>query len=235
MKIFNQLIKEFCAPFALAFAWSAYNLYSDPSSNWNITKFINIFGPSFFLASWLTAQYFRVRKQNKVENELLKIQEKTAKMLDELETKTSDLVSHLTGGDSFCYLMIGNLFKSSNVGIFTVVHCGNHVIYDVKARICDLNVPVTAQMSGNSEIHRTFGNLTPGHAISQGSWNLGDGENKNYNIFWNARNGGFVQLLRFRKINDQWYFATKVQRDKVIFEKIQEEYPRNQQGTVDWE
>jgi hypothetical protein len=191
--------------------------------------------------SWLTAQYFRVRKQTKVESDLLRIQAATADMLSQFEHKTADLVAHVTGGDSYCYLMLANLMPGANSGITTVVHCGKHVLYDVSARICDLQAfeavkdNMTFEAIRNTEIHRSFGNMTPGFAKGQEIFDLGDGTRRDFNIFWTARNGGFTQLLRFRKVGDRWTSATKVEREGTIFEQVQENYPRNAEGGIDWQ
>ena len=81
---------------------------------------------------------------------------------------------------------------------------------------------------------RSFGELIPGYCKAGATQPLGDGEQRSFNIFWTTRNGGFVQLLRLKKVNNIWYHATKVERNGVIFEDIQPGYPRNTQDMVDW-
>jgi hypothetical protein len=241
MSIAKQLIREFWFPLLVAIGWSTFNIYAENSGSWSVTKVVNVFGATFFLTSWLTAQYFRVRKQTKVENDLLRIQASTSTMLSQLEQKTSDLVAHVTGGDSYCYLTLANLMPGSNSGIVTVIHQGKHVLYDVTARICDLQAVeavrnnLTFQAINNTEIHRSFGNLTPGFAKGNDVWDLGASTRRDFNIFWAARNGGFVQLLRFRRVGDCWSYATKVERGEVVFEQVQGDYPRNADGGVDWQ
>lgn len=137
--------------------------------------------------------------------------------------------------------MLANLLPGGNSGITTVVHCGKHVLYDVSARICDLQAfeaikdNLTFQAINNTEMHRSFGNLSPGFSKGHEIWNLGNGARRDFNIFWTARNGGFTQLMRFRRIGDRWTSATKVEREGTIFEKVTEGYPRNAEGGVDWQ
>jgi hypothetical protein len=58
-------------------------------------------------------------------------------------------------------------------------------------------------------------------------------------IFISARNGFVDQLLRARRLHGRWIFASKVMRgyknDEVLLEKIDEGFPRNKQGQVDWQ
>ena len=69
MLIVRRLITEFWLPFVVAFAWTAYGAYTaDPV--WEFRSYVNVFGPSFFLVSWATGQFFRVKKQTDVEQKL---------------------------------------------------------------------------------------------------------------------------------------------------------------------
>lgn len=240
MSVSKQLVREFWFPLLAAIGWSIYNVSSDTSVEWTITKIINVFGPTFFLASWLTSQYFRVRKQTKVENDLLRIQAATADMLSQLEHKTSDLVAHFTGGDSFCYITLSSLVPGVNAGVIIVVHCGKHVLYDVSANIVDLQGikakkdTVGFEYTSDIKRHRSFGNIAPGFEDSHEVWDLGDNDRRDFDITWTARNGRFTQLLRFRKVDNRWRRAIKVEREGTIFEQVQEGYPRNVDGGVDW-
>lgn len=99
MKTFNQIIKEFWLPLIIALLWTLYNL-NLKNESWSIAKAINVFGPTFFLVSWCCGQYFRIRKQKKVEYELDEVQNKLDKFFKQLETKTENIINNLTGGDS---------------------------------------------------------------------------------------------------------------------------------------
>jgi hypothetical protein len=73
MKILFQLLKEFWLPLILGVAWTLYNVADKPPESWTAKELINIFGPTFFFASWLVAQWYRVRKQQRVESGLTDI------------------------------------------------------------------------------------------------------------------------------------------------------------------
>lgn len=74
MRTVLQLLKEFWLPLLLGISWTVFNIIDNPRSSWSIREFLNIFGPTFFFMSWLVAQWYRVRKQQRVEEGLTKIQ-----------------------------------------------------------------------------------------------------------------------------------------------------------------
>jgi hypothetical protein len=241
MPAFKQLLREFWLPFAAAFLWTGYNVTELPPEQWSIRNFVNAFGPAFFFASWLIAQWYRVRKQQKVEGGLASIEASVKQTLAELEVKTTDLVAHITGGDSACYLSM----KPDAQGLLTsvaVVHVGKHPLYEINVRMVDLEAfeaiknDFTLENIQKTERCWPFGNLIPGHAsMLNETIPLGDATSRNFNIFFTARNGSFTQLLRFRKFNDVWTTATKVCReDLTLYERVDEEFPRNANGIVEW-
>jgi len=241
MKVIRQLLKEFWFPLVVGVAWSAYNVFEQTGGQWSARAFINTFGPTFFLLSWLVAQWYRVGKQQRVEEGLVGIESDLKRMLSELEERTKDLVGHITGGDSVCYL-IGSPAASNVLGNMLIVHHGKHPLYDVNARIVDLEAfdqikdNLTLENIQKTEMHRHFGNLIPGHAsMLREAIPLGDGPVRRFNVFYTARNGSFAQLLRFKKVDGVWRYATKVERDGTKFEQIQEGFPRDQAGNVEWD
>lgn len=75
MKVFRQLLREFWLPLILGITWTAYNLADKPFDKWTLKAALNVFGPTFFFVSWLAAQWYRVRKQQRVEDDLAKLRE----------------------------------------------------------------------------------------------------------------------------------------------------------------
>ncbi|MFZ5994891.1 MAG: hypothetical protein ACOYU4_07900 [Thermodesulfobacteriota bacterium] len=161
---------------------------------------------------------------------------------DEIAELNKEIVKSVIGGDSFCYLMIASLDPHRDSGILMIIHQGGHPIYDVSARMADLqkmkaiekdNMDFREVMQANTNIQ--IGNMAKGTAAPIGPFQLGSGTERNFNIFFSARNGLFTQLLRLKKINNKWVHATKVERDgKIIFEKIDGDFPRNSDASVRW-
>lgn len=73
MKILLQLLREFWLPLLLAIAWTTFNFVDRPFTQWTVREVLNIFGPTFFFVSWLVAQWFRVKKQQRVEDGISEI------------------------------------------------------------------------------------------------------------------------------------------------------------------
>lgn len=74
MRIFLQLLREFRLPLLLGIAWTVFNFVDRPISLWTVREVVNVFGPTFFFISWLVAQWYRVKKQQRVEHGLTEIQ-----------------------------------------------------------------------------------------------------------------------------------------------------------------
>lgn len=91
MSIRKQLFKEFWFPSLVAIIWSAINYFSADSQGWSFTKVMNIAAPTFFFVSWLTAQYFRVRKQEHVSTSLSHIEGRVDSVLGRIEKQASEI------------------------------------------------------------------------------------------------------------------------------------------------
>jgi hypothetical protein len=74
VKVLRQLLREFWLPLLLGVVWTAYNVIAGPRTDWTVRHTLNVLGPTFFFISWLVAQWYRVRKQQRVEDELSEIQ-----------------------------------------------------------------------------------------------------------------------------------------------------------------
>jgi hypothetical protein len=71
----RQLLREFWLPLLVGAMWTAYNMAETPISEWSLRDGVNVFGPTFFFVSWLASQWYRVRKQQRVESDLATLQE----------------------------------------------------------------------------------------------------------------------------------------------------------------
>lgn len=94
-----------------------------------------------------------------------------------------------------------------SVPVFVVF--GKHTLYGVKVRITDLN-----------KERKGIRPVSP---------------------FFSARNGMWNQKLRLRKVDNGWSTAVQVwscDRSKPqgipIFEKVDDNFPKNEKGLVDW-
>lgn len=182
LRTLKQLIREFWLPLIAAVSWTAYALSGQHVSQLSVRDIGTVFGPSFFLASWLASQWYRVRKQQKVEGGLESIEASVKRTLADLEVRTNDLIGHVTGGQSYCFI-IGGAETGDRLQPLMVVHHGRHPLYDVGARIVDLQAfgslkqPLSLEATLTTELHLTLGNMAPGFATMRNEGlNLGNGD-----------------------------------------------------------
>ena len=178
---------------------------------------------------------------NRSSNKIAEISKENIRLNKNITALNKEIVQSVIGGDSFCYFMFSSVNPKTNVGLLTIVHQGEHPIYDVYARMVDvdefnkmkekLNIYNFRQSDTNIQI----GNMIKGTASTFNLFNLGSSTSRDFNIFFSARNGLFTQLLRMRKVGGKWLYATKVQKqDKTIFEKVDDNFPRNDNDDIDW-
>jgi hypothetical protein len=150
----------------------------------------------------------------------------------------------IIGGDSFCWMELqiaapdGSLPNANNMPddlalMPLFVHAGAFPLYDVSARIVDLDIL-------NTDIQHAFvnsfvGNMTPGFARNAPVAIRHHGKNFNFNIFYVARNGSWTQYLRMRWVGNGWASASKVLRGSTIIRReVSNNFPTNEAGKVDW-
>ena len=153
-------------------------------------------------------------------------------------------IATVTGGDSYCYMDFIYQF-GGHTPVF--LHSGKYPIYDLSARIVDLEAmtrhpSLDAIMGNNVEI----GEMQVGRTWSKLDWSIPftDEQSQDFNIFFSARNGVWTEKLRLRKVRDHWSNALQVWLSplgtakppaKPILEKVANDFPRNAQGTIDWD
>jgi len=237
MRIFRQLVKEFAGPLVGSTVWVAANFEGD------LMKSATLFGGTFFFLSWLTSQFFRVKKQSATEDALINIRSDIASLLGDLKVRTNDLLGHVTGGTSFCRVELG--FNSGgNCDVGLIFHHGDFALHDINVQVCDLETLDQATAGGSISVDRaftTFPNtqlLLPGQVqMVHANISIGKRSSYRFNIFVQARNGGLTQETRAVRLEGIWVRATRVTRHnqtQPCFEQIDDLYPRAVDGTVDW-
>ena len=163
----------------------------------------------------------------------------------QLQKKTDDIVQLnrtitglVSGGDSYCFFM-PTIDYDKNTCQFLVVHKGQFPIYDVSARICDverMNQLVQAQQQeGRSHFDLTaadsyiqLGTIPVGRGIYLPPFPIGSVQKLSFSIFFGSRNSVFNQTIELRKVGNQWLSSDRVERDgKVLFEFMNDEFPKD--------
>ena len=104
----KQIFKEFWIQVVLSIIWVIYNEYTDKKS-FDLASSVKNFGTCLFLTSWFLGQYLRIKKQRSVDNSLSEILKSTQEVITTQTELMQESVANVTGGDSFCYLSIGNI------------------------------------------------------------------------------------------------------------------------------
>jgi len=227
----------------IAVAWTFYNIYIT-EEKWGLKEVINIFGPSFFLLSWITGQLFRVKKQTKVDSDLKTIESRIASLVDTLEDQTTELSNYSSGGDSFVYFAPTIVTTSGFPASLWVFHKGKYPIYDLSFHIKDLdefeaewNKPVETRNILGVGVNMHLGNVSPNSA-SATRISINEKAHTRLHIQFSARNGHFSEILHIRKVGTGYKTAIRVSKldtsNTILFEEVDNGYPLNEKGEVDW-
>jgi len=193
MKTFEQILREFWLPFLIALAWTAFRA---DFSRFHVAEAIPTFAASFFLASWASGQFVRVRKQQRIETSFADVISRIESVASRLEDSAVKIVSSVTGGDSYCRFVF-NAGLAQNV---LVLNEGEHPLYAVQARIVDLTVFGSLDTNSQTfpfaaDAYITIGDIPPGMG-KEVSLKLTNPDWTGLNVFFSARNGNWLQRLR---------------------------------------
>ncbi len=170
----------------------------------------------------------------------MKTEQDLRKKSDEIARLSLDAVRSITGGDSYCFILLIPIGEGRfGVGVF---HKGKHPLYDVHVRMVNLDrldekrSLLSIESLAYTDTNLDIGTLIPEHVTTRGNVDLAALPKRGFNIFFSARNGDFTQLLRFAIVGDNLTQATRVLRDgEIIHEEINPGFPRSESGQVEWE
>jgi Methyltransferase domain len=123
MPIFVRLFKEFWLATAIACLWTFLSS-KNFSAAWTYKDYVNTFGASFFVLSYFSAQFFRVKKQTDVEFKLSRLEANLIIVLDHVKPQnradstpqsTYDKVIPLSNVVDF-YDAVASLYNNRNRG-----------------------------------------------------------------------------------------------------------------------
>lgn len=164
---------------------------------------------------------------------------------EEIAALTRQTLESVTGGDSFPSISMF-LEDARSTGYLAIHHHGKHPLYDVTARMVDLQRAdsikpqpgFTLEDLTVADTYLQIGTLVPKYTSFRGRIDLGDANRRDFDVYFVARNGGFTQNYRLAKLaNGNWTSANRVVRDsdkRVMLEIVRDEFPRGKDGTVNW-
>jgi hypothetical protein len=127
MKLAFQLLKEFWIPLVVSVVWASIGLVWTTTSPW--VAAVKDGAACFFLVSWATGQYFRVKKQTHVENRLTEIVTRLTGVLEKIEAASDKTVAAMTGGTSYCIADFHNMNVGNTQGLLSIAHRGHDPLY----------------------------------------------------------------------------------------------------------
>jgi hypothetical protein len=231
--ITRRLLKEFWFPLIAAAGWTIYNGVEN-NSPWTIKNWLNIFGPTFFLASWATGQFFRVKKQADLEKNLSGIEVRIQNLVAKLEAHTKDFVGHVTGGESIGYFL--PMISAAGFVDLAFQNLSTYPVFDVQAELIDLDEPIEPDAGKFWTRHRfTLQSLYP-NKIAMGAYrfDMRQRERLNVNIFIQTRTQGLTQQLRMAKVSDKILIAIRTRHgENVIEQTVPTDFPGADHSNLD--
>ena len=224
MNLATRLLKEFWIPSLVAIGWTAYNIAV--ATTWDIKTLINIFGPSFFLASWATGQFFRVQKQAKIEKNLTSIEGRVESLVTRLEQHTKDFMGYTTGSDSVAHFM--PMITGQGIVELGLLNNSTYPVFDIQAEVIDLDEPIDPAKGKLWTRHRyAVESLYPSKIIMGAyRFDISHRDRLNVNIFIQTRSQGLIQQLRIAKLTDGIAIAIKTTvGEKIIERTVPKNFP----------
>lgn len=178
--------------------------------------------------------------------EIVSLNQKLVVKSDKIADLNRELMGSVIGGDSFCYLL--PVSSSGKISGFILKSKGKYPLYDLSFRIIDLDKSDALLKEGlsldnflNDTIYQKNVGVLKSHSAKYYSEKMlvEAKDLVRLKIFFDARNGGFDQLLRMHKVDNEWQFIFKVvkfkgNKETVLMENIPDGYPRNAKGQVQW-
>jgi hypothetical protein len=160
---------------------------------------------------------------------------------DEISSLNKEIVNLVTGGKSYTYF----IFSGTIHNPLTLVQKGKHPLHNAKCRLITLGdytkLPSRSPFAyfSKNEKRLDLGNLESGAWGLQPKFELTDSPIQGFNVFFEARNGVWEQMIRIRKIDNNFQWATKVIRklestEEILYEHTSEKFPLNDKGKIDW-
>jgi hypothetical protein len=166
--------------------------------------------------------------------------EKSQKQFDATMRELAINQSTLTGAHSACYMSAINLVSAQRYLAF--VHIGEFPLYGVNARITTLGRDGKWIPENPQEVTVSVGDMIKGHANLRNVPNglVTSPDYFNSNIFFTARNGDWIELLREQKVDGELRVAIRVKgrftslaKEQTICETIDPKFPRKPNGDID--
>jgi hypothetical protein len=170
----------------------------------------------------------------------LEIREKN----EEIARLQRESANAITGGDSFAWAAFqifgadgsavnANSMPDDLLLVPIIINQGKYPLYDVAVQFADVASGQPLDIPSATRVY-PVGNIAPGGMRTRIQMPH-HGKDLSFNIFFSARNGMWTQFLRMRWVGDGWARASKVVRGtEELHREVSANYPRRENGSVDW-
>ena len=127
-------------------------------------------------------------------------------------------------------------------GVPFLIHFGENTIRGLSVRVHDADKANLSSTSPLSTLDQDFTIEFPFLGKGQSVWNrqavvpLG-GDNRNFNIFFNSANSGWIQEKHMRRVDGKWIGANRVRLDhpsrKILYQCVDSDFPIRSLGDSD--
>ncbi|MDP9381371.1 MAG: hypothetical protein M3Q29_14730 [Chloroflexota bacterium] len=169
------------------------------------------------------------------------------KSSDEIARLNREIMHSVTGGDSWCWILLRYAEIAPGKGGLTLYHEGEYPLHDLTITMIDWTKTDRAIAEGGElddlPVRATIwrGNLRPNRIGREFAlWNLPTTDAQDYIFDFEARNGVWRQFYKLRRVDGRWAVATRVFRvltkngSDVLKEVVDRDFPRDEQGNVNW-
>lgn len=172
-------------------------------------------------------------KSTNQQNTILDLGKQNSDLSLQLSQSTQTLYGNLTGGNSYCELIIKPV-NTTTAELILISH-GDFPLYELSLRVVDLDILEKTEIKSIEDIGKTQLILNVGNMQANSAQVLGQitadfsKDYKAFNIFYNARNGFFTQGTRMFKIDSSWRDATVITSltsNKTLYEKNDPAIPK---------
>jgi hypothetical protein len=224
MKIFFRLLREFSLPAITAVAWTVFSLRA--SGTWSLTAFVTAFAPAFFLCSWATGQFFRVKKQVGVERNFSDIETRLGAIVDRLEQHSRDFLGYVTGAEGF--VSFEPAISEKNTIDLMLMNDSKYPVFDIQAEAIDLDEPIDPKNGKFWTRHRyILPSLYPSKAIMTAyRFDMTGRDRLKVNLFVQTRRGGLTQEFRVARVGNWYSIAFRTRSgEEVVKKAIPKDFP----------
>lgn len=225
MPILKRILAEFWLPALVAVSWTVYNVPST-TGVWEVKNYVNVFGPSFFLASWATGQFFRVKKQVNLDKNISAIDSRIESLLETLEKHRKDFLGYATGSDSVAYFI--PMITPAETVELGLINPSSYPVFDVQVRLIDLDEPIDPENEKFWTDHMFhLASLFPSRIVMGAyRFDIRGRERLHLNIFINTRGQGAMQQIRIARVNGVIQIATRTTAgEQLVDQRVPEGFP----------